>query len=118
MIPVVDLFAGPGGLGEGFSSLFVNNIPQFDIKLSIEKERYAHKTLLLRSFYRKFPKGKAPEEFYDILILQNNKSREEGIIDLFNKYPEQANKAFQEAWCFRMRAFTQHRPRRMPPAPG
>lgn len=99
MIPVIDLFAGPGGLGEGFSSLLINNNPQFDIRLSIEKDKYAHKTLLLRSFYRKFPKGEAPEEYYDLLRLKDNKSREEGIIRLFNKYPEQSNKALQEAWC-------------------
>jgi DNA (cytosine-5)-methyltransferase 1 len=51
-IPIIDLFAGPGGLGEGFSSL-VNN---FDIKLSIEKDENAHQTLELRSFIRQFKK--------------------------------------------------------------
>ena len=50
-IPIIDLFAGPGGLGEGFMSLKNdqgNSI--FDIKLSIEKDVNAHKTLTLRSF--------------------------------------------------------------------
>lgn len=49
-IPIVDLFAGPGGLGEGFSSLGDGNT--FKILVSAEMEASAHKTLKLRSFYR------------------------------------------------------------------
>lgn len=49
-IPVVDLFAGPGGLGEGFSALDDGNA--FRILVSAEMEASAHQTLLLRSFYR------------------------------------------------------------------
>lgn len=48
-IPIVDLFAGPGGLGEGFSS--VENDP-FRIIVSAEMEASARKTLRLRAFYR------------------------------------------------------------------
>ena len=40
-IPVIDLFAGPGGLAEGFSSLKDNGERIFNIKLSIEKEVFA-----------------------------------------------------------------------------
>ena len=54
-IPIIDLFAGPGGLGEGFMSLKSNEGKSiFDIKLSIEKNVNAHKTLALRSFFRQF----------------------------------------------------------------
>ena len=49
-IPIVDLFAGPGGLGEGFSS--INNGKAFKIIVSAEMEASAHQTLRLRSFYR------------------------------------------------------------------
>ena len=44
-IPIIDLFAGPGGLGEGFSSLkWPDRIARFDIRLSIEKDAEAIKT--------------------------------------------------------------------------
>ena len=50
-IPIIDLFAGPGGLGEGFSSVLDEKGNRtFQIKLSIEKDPYAHQTLRLRSF--------------------------------------------------------------------
>lgn len=65
-IPVIDLFAGPGGLGEGFSSLLdVDRTPCFSLRVSAEKDPTAHKTLSLRSLYRKFPAGKAPDCYYD-----------------------------------------------------
>lgn len=47
---VVDLFAGPGGLGEGFASY--GDCDRFDIVLSAEMEESAHKTLTMRSFFR------------------------------------------------------------------
>lgn len=99
MIPVIDLFAGPGGLGEGFSSLFENDKPVFNIRLSIEKDENAHKTLELRSFYRKFPKGRAPSEYYDLLRITDNDERINARTKLFEKFPEQAKLASQEAWC-------------------
>lgn len=74
-IPVVDLFAGPGGLGEGFSSVqdSLHN-PLFSLKVSAEKDPIAHKTLSLRSLYRKFPIGKAPECYYE--HIRGNISRD------------------------------------------
>lgn len=64
-IPVIDLFAGPGGLGEGFSSILdPDRNPLFSLKVSAEKDVTAHKTLSLRSLYRKFPRGKVPDCYY------------------------------------------------------
>lgn len=75
-IPVIDLFAGPGGLGEGFSSLFDNNGKRrFSLRVSIEKDPVAHKTLSLRAFFRAFPKGRAPDCYYD--YIRGKISREE-----------------------------------------
>ena len=67
-IPVIDLFAGPGGLGEGFSAYRATNgsFP-FRISLSIEKDSKAHETLLLRAFYRQSPGGAVPDAYYDCL---------------------------------------------------
>jgi site-specific DNA-cytosine methylase len=64
---VVDLFAGPGGLAEGFSAVTDSkgHFP-FKIELSVEKEPAAHSTLLLRSFLRQFGR-KFPEEYYTFL---------------------------------------------------
>jgi DNA (cytosine-5)-methyltransferase 1 len=65
-IPVIDLFAGPGGLCEGFSSLFdETGARRFDVRVSIEKDPVAHRTLLLRAIFRKFPKGRVPACYYD-----------------------------------------------------
>jgi len=41
-IPVIDLFAGPGGLGEGFSRAGEGRL--FRTVLSIEKDAHAHST--------------------------------------------------------------------------
>ena len=64
---IVDLFAGPGGLAEGFSSVrdHDGNRP-FEIVLSVEKEASAHKTLQLRSFLRQFDDA-YPKEYYAFL---------------------------------------------------
>ncbi|WP_156894434.1 DNA cytosine methyltransferase [Rhodobacter xanthinilyticus] len=49
---IVDLFAGPGGLGEGFASLEAGGQHPFHIGISVEKETSAHRTLSLRAFLR------------------------------------------------------------------
>ncbi len=57
-IPVINLFAGPGGLCEGFASLVRDGSREFDIRVSIEKDPVAHRTLSLRALFRSFPVGK------------------------------------------------------------
>lgn len=93
-IPIIDLFAGPGGLGEGFSSVLdEDNNRVFQIKLSIEKDQHAHKTLRLRSFYRQFPEGQVPKEYYDFV------KGDITIEELYSAYKEQFKRADEEAWC-------------------
>jgi DNA (cytosine-5)-methyltransferase 1 len=92
-IPVIDLFAGPGGLGEGFSAFSSpDGSRRFRITLSIEMEQWAHRTLALRSFFHHFRRGKAPAEYYAHLrgeITQN---------ELFDSFPEAAEVARLNAW--------------------
>lgn len=81
--PVVDLFAGPGGLGEGFaSSINEHGGAQFRSVVSIERDEFSHQTLLLRHFMRHFPEGEAPEEYYHFLAKRIT------INDLFTAYPD------------------------------
>ena len=64
-IKVIDLFAGPGGLGEGFTAFRdAAGKQRFKIALSIEKEASAHRTLTLRSLFRQYPDANAPEAYY------------------------------------------------------
>jgi len=92
-IPIIDLFAGPGGLGEGFSSLTNSeNEAIFKIKLSIEKDEYAHRTLELRAFFREFSRNKAPKDYYE--YLAGRITREQ----LFERHPQEAKQASEEAW--------------------
>lgn len=53
-IPLIDLFAGPGGLGEGFTSLRKPKGGQryFDIAMSVEKDLFAVRTLRMRALFR------------------------------------------------------------------
>lgn len=65
-IPVIDLFAGPGGLCEGFSSIHDEaGARRFTVKVSVEKDPVTHRTLLLRAIFRKFPNGKVPACYYE-----------------------------------------------------
>ena len=61
MLPVVDIFAGPGGLGEGFSQA------GYEILLSAEMDPTACKTLKLRKFFHQFRERKVPEVYYKFI---------------------------------------------------
>jgi DNA (cytosine-5)-methyltransferase 1 len=92
-IPIIDLFAGPGGLGEGFSALRLPGSTEklFQIGLSVEKDSFAHQTLELRSFFRQFPDGQVPDDYYE--YLEGTITREA----LFAAHPDQAAAASREA---------------------
>ena len=70
LIPVIDLFAGPGGLGEGFASChsLADDPEQYFLPvLSIEKDPQARQTLFIRSFFRQFRHNAAPDCYYSFI---------------------------------------------------
>lgn len=67
-VPIIDLFAGPGGLGEGFVSLKgPKRQPFFEIGLSIEKDTVAHQTLMLRAVFRRLRGTKDIKHYYSYI---------------------------------------------------
>jgi DNA (cytosine-5)-methyltransferase 1 len=92
-IPIIDLFAGPGGLSEGFAAYATKSgkVHPFSIRASVEMDQYAHQTLELRSFFHEFDRDKVPEEYYQ--YLRREITREE----LFDLYPIQAAAAKERA---------------------
>ncbi|MEZ5343574.1 MAG: DNA cytosine methyltransferase [Acidimicrobiales bacterium] len=87
------MFAGPGGLSEGFTRFRDShgNEP-FRVRLSIEMDEAAHRTLELRAFVRQFPIGHAPDAYYEYVRGRITKPQ------LFACHPEQAASAAREAW--------------------
>ena len=95
-VAVVDLFSGPGGLGEGFSAcLGPSGEQRYQINLSVEKDPTAHSTLLLRTFLRKFDNG-FPPEYYAFL---NGATPEP---DWGQIYPAQWQAASEETQCLEL----------------
>lgn len=67
IMPIVDLFSGPGGLAEGFSACRgPDGQRRYSIALYVEKDLAAHRTLRLRAFLHKFERD-LPAEYYDFL---------------------------------------------------
>lgn len=90
--PVVDLFAGPGGLGEGFASLVGEKGDSvYDGVVAIERDEFSHRTLLLRHFLREFPNGEFPDEYYSYL------RGELGVADLYRLYKAEYQEAGRSA---------------------
>lgn len=92
---VIDLFAGPGGLAEGFSALRGDDGQRrFEVALSVEKDSAAHQTLRLRAFLRQFETF--PDAYYDWL---------NGNIDApdwRSLFPSQWKAAVEEAQCLEL----------------
>lgn len=96
ILKVIDVFAGPGGLGEGFAAFKKDGENPFNLSLSIEKDPAAHATLLLRSFYRHFDTENVPEDYWH--YLKGNITREA----LFARFPRQFASASSEARCLEL----------------
>jgi DNA (cytosine-5)-methyltransferase 1 len=88
---IIDIFAGPGGLAEGFSSLLLDGRRRYNVRLSIEKDPIPHQTLKLRAFFRTFDRGSAPPEYYAFVAGRIS------IESLYEAYPQNAATADSEA---------------------
>ena len=87
MIGIVDVFAGCGGLSEGFSRLNRNGTFPFDVRLHIEKEKAPIRTLHLRTFYHQFRESETPDSYYAYVRGQIDRE------DLFRNHPAEASEA-------------------------
>ena len=87
-ITIIDLFAGPGGLGEGFSNC---ENSRFKIGMSVEKEENAHKTLTLRAFYRKL-ENKSLKSLYKEYVTSKTQGSKDRAMEKI-----QETKAWKEA---------------------
>lgn len=91
-IPVIDLFAGPGGLNEGFSHIRDSEGNRvFKTVLSVECEKTAHQTLELRAFYRQLEDAKDTKDYYRYLANEIDRKK------LFRLHPAAAKAAKAEA---------------------
>jgi len=85
----VDLFAGPGGLAEGFSSLRnPDGTRRFEVALSVEMEPSAFATLRLRAFTRQFTE--LPESYYRYIAGEITRA------DLMESHPQEWRTAMAE----------------------
>ena len=101
-MPVVDLFAGPGGLGEGFSRVKFRGRNVFKTVISVEKDPHAHMTLSLRAFYRHFAlKGRVLPEAYLKVLRSTSKPEKEAAWSALKKHSAW-NQVKKEALCLEL----------------
>jgi len=91
-IPVVDLFAGPGGLNEGFNAVHDRRGQRvFRTALSVECESSAHSTLELRAFFLRLREAGGIEDY--VHYLRGEIARD----DLYARHKALAKEAQAEA---------------------
>ncbi|MGE3298081.1 MAG: hypothetical protein AB7I68_12120 [Porticoccaceae bacterium] len=93
-VPVIDLFAGPGGLGEGFASLRSHKRQAFfEIGISIEKDPVAHRTLTLRAVFRRLRGTNNVKHYYSYIRGEIDEATFRGIPDVASAFEHAATEA-------------------------
>ena len=97
---MVDIFSGPGGLGEGFSR--VSRGAAFKTLIAIEKDPHAVETLKLRAFYRAIALKNAPlpDGYLDLLQAKTTEARDKAM-ELIDLCPEWHD-AVREVRCLEL----------------
>lgn len=94
IIPVIDLFAGAGGLSEGFNRRRQNSHVRFTVSMAIEKDPAAIRTLTLRAFLHQFHEDRIPDTYYDYV---NGSSKVETFTKTCPKEWQRAQKSCLQA---------------------
>lgn len=90
-IKIVDLFAGPGGLGEGFSAFQTEGRHPFKIAVSVEKDKFAHSTLRLRAYWRLLKRhGKSVDDLYSYYKGLTDRPWTDDTADLWDEARDEA----------------------------
>lgn len=91
-IPVVDIFAGAGGLGDGFEAYARDQDRRgaFSVSLSAEMDAHAVQTLRTRAFYRSFSATEAPRSYYDYAAGRREEPWTETTQDIWLKATDRA----------------------------
>lgn len=90
-IPVIDLFAGPGGLGEGFASFKYRRKNRFRICLSIEKDPFASRTLRVRSFFRKVKFSRLLDAYVEFAKSERMELDEQSLFSAFKSAKQESD---------------------------
>ncbi|RMF17374.1 MAG: DNA cytosine methyltransferase [Candidatus Dadabacteria bacterium] len=93
-IPVIDLFAGAGGLGEGFAET-----APYRLALSVEMNAAACDTLRIRSIYRRLRDAGEIDVYRQWLLSADGRPVPAG---LFERAPAAARDADQEVLCHQL----------------
>lgn len=103
-IRVVDVFAGPGGLNEGFASFTANGERPFKIMKSIEKDPVACQTLRLRAALRDVADGndRLPPQYVSAI----RREQATAILALDSKFGAALERAKEHVWEFTLDAST------------
>lgn len=92
-IPIIDLFAGPGGLNEGFCRVRDSHGRKvFDTIVSVERDSFAHQTLELRALFRRLESERDRKIYFQYVTGEISRS------DLFEKVGAVVETARNEAF--------------------
>ena len=99
-IPVIDIFAGPGGLGEGFSMLPSRNRRKFDIQACLlRNDSICSRNFRIKKFLSQIFSKNSSSRNTITMMMESDLEKRNLRKELFEKYPRKAAAAKKDAWC-------------------